>query len=250
MLQVSFDIPNRQYRGHVTTDLEILSSSQHICVNTSNLELSNITLEATPGQKPPVNCVGLEQNSSMGVARLDFGISLPAGKYKLRTNFSGKIRNGLQGVYVNKFVDENGHEQDGVATMFAATEARSFFPCWDQPDVKCSFELSVLLQRDEKLKVLSNMNVIKNSGSDEQINEFVKGDEKWCLYQFSKSPLMSTYLLCIVIGQYSSLSKQIGDTKISIYAPLNRAEEATFSLDTAVKCIRILLCILLNVMHY
>ena len=71
LFQVSFDIANRLYRGHVTTDLEILSSSQHICVNASNLELSNITLEARLGQKPPVKCVGLEQNSSMGVARLD-----------------------------------------------------------------------------------------------------------------------------------------------------------------------------------
>ena len=166
MFQVSFDITHRLYRGHVTTDLEILSSSQHICVNASNLELSNITLEARLGQKPPVKCVGLEQNSSMGVARLDFGTSLLPGKYQMRTNFSGKIRNGLQGVYLNKFVDENGHEQDGVATMFAATEARSFFPCWDQPDVKCSFELLVLVQNDEKLQVLSNMDVIDNPVRD------------------------------------------------------------------------------------
>ena len=239
LFQVSFDIAHRVYRGHVTTDLEILSSSQHICVNASNLELSNITLEARPGQKPPVKCVGLEQNSSMGVARLDFGTSLLPGKYQMRTNFSGKIRNGLQGVYLNKFVDENGHEQDGVATMFAATEARSFFPCWDQPDVKCSFELLVLVQNDEKLQVLSNMDVIENPVSDEHLNGFVKGEEKWNLHKFSKSPLMSTYLLCIVIGQYSSVSKPIGATKISVYAPLNRAEEATFSLDTAVKCIQI-----------
>ena len=205
----------------------------------SNLELSNITIEATPGQKPPVKCVGQEQNSSIGVARLDFGISLPVGKYKLSASFSGKIRNGLQGVYLNKFVDGHGHEKDGVATMFAATEARSFFPCWDQPDVKCSFEHLVLVQIDEDLQVLSNLDVMENQCGDETLNGFVKGDEKWRKYQFSKSPLMSTYLLCIVIGQYSSVSQLVGSTKISVYAPLNRAEEATFSLDTAVKCIKI-----------
>ena len=33
---------------------------------------------------------------------------------------------------------------------------------------------------------------------------------------------MSTYLLCIVIGRYSCLSKQAGNTTISVYAPLNR----------------------------
>ena len=46
-------------------------------------------------------------------------------------------------------------------------------------------------------------------------------------------------LLCIVIGQYSSVSRQLGSTNISVYAPMNRAQEATFSLDTAAKCIQI-----------
>ena len=57
--------------------------------------------------------------------------------------------------------------------------------------------------------------------------------------RFSKSPMMSTYLLCIVIGQYCALSRMAGNTKISVYAPLSRAEEANFSLNTAVKCIEI-----------
>ena len=34
------------------------------------------------------------------------------------------------------YVDESGVECDGVATLFAATEARSFCPCFDQPDMK------------------------------------------------------------------------------------------------------------------
>ena len=72
----------------------------------------------------------------------------------MKTNFTGTIRSGLQGVYLNKYTDSSGKERDGIATMFAATEARSFFPCWDQPDVKCSFDLTVLVHRTENLQVL------------------------------------------------------------------------------------------------
>jgi len=50
---------------------------------------------------------------------------------------------------------------------------------------------------------------------------------------------MSTYLLCFVIGQYSAVSQQVGQTRVSVYAPVNRSEEATFSLDTGVKCLQI-----------
>ena len=236
-IQVSFNIPDRQYRGSVITDLDILSSTQHLCVNTSNLELSNITIQQLESSSKPIHGIVTDYDSKIGVARLDFRTSLPVGKYKLKISYIGKIRTGLQGVYLNKYIDANGREQDGIATMFAATEARSFFPCWDQPDIKCSFELTVLVNKD--LQALSNMDVIED-GSDEDLDKFVTGDDgDWTVFRFSKSPKMSTYLLCIIVGQYSSVSKHVGNTRISVFAPLNRSEEATFSLDTAVKCIKI-----------
>ena len=239
-IKVSFNIPSKQYRGRVITDLDILSSTQHICVNTSNLQLQDVTIEPDLGLHKPIACVEVEHNSSIGVARLDFGTSLPVGKYKLHINFTGKVRSGLQGVYVNKYIDGNGLEKEGIATMFAATEARSFFPCWDQPDVKCAFELSVLVPRAEsELQVLSNMSTVAGEDAEDEVADFVTGGEQWRVWRFAKSPLMSTYLLCIVIGQYSSVSRQLGSTNISVYAPMNRAQEAAFSLDTAAKCIQI-----------
>jgi len=221
----------------VTTELELWSPTPCICVNISNIQLSNITIESVTGDLKQTGDVA-EYNSSIGVARLDFHTSLPMGKYKLKTNFTGTIRSGLQGVYLNKYTDSSGKERDGIATMFAATEARSFFPCWDQPDVKCSFDLTVLVHRTENLQVLSNMDTVVTNSSD-TLDEFVQGNEDWSVFKFSQSPKMSTYLLCFVIGQYSVQSRVVGPTKISVYAPLNRQEEAAFSLDTAAKCIQI-----------
>jgi len=235
-IQVAFHIPMRKYRGHVDTTLAILSPSQTICVNSSNLELENISLEGEDGRV----VVGLvaETNTSIGVVRLDFGVPIPVGQYTLAMDFSGQIRSGLQGVYINRFTDKDGGEKEGVSTMFAATEARSFFPCWDQPDVKCSFELRVLVQGGTELEVLSNMDRVEEQAEN---NQFVVGwgAGEWVEYKFAKSPLMSTYLLCIVIGQYSAISKQVGNTKISVYAPLNRGEEAAFAVETAVQCMEI-----------
>merc|ERR1719341_1807023 len=178
-IQVAFHIPMRRYRGHVDTTLDILSPSQTICLNSSNLDLENISLEGEDGRV----VVGLvsETNTSIGVVRIDFGAAVSAGRYTLAMDFSGQIRPGLQGVYINRFTDKDGGEKDGISTMFAATEARSFFPCWDQPDVKCSFQLRVCVQRGSELEVLSNMDVIENPVSDEHLNGFVKGEEKWNL---------------------------------------------------------------------
>ena len=46
----------------------------------------------------------------------------------------------------------------GAATMFAATEARSCFPCFDEPHFKAIFALEVTV--DQKLLVISNMPIM------------------------------------------------------------------------------------------
>ena len=237
-IQVSFNIPDRSYQGRVITNLSILSPSQHICLNSINLELSNIVI-VSEDTAASVKGFVADSNKSIGVIRIDFGHILQTGNYRLQMNFKGKIRVGLQGVYLNKFVDAGGVEQDGVATMFAATDARSFFPCWDQPDMKCSFELTVLVDKSRNYTVLSNMN---QTDSDDVMDDDVIASDagvEWSVHKFSRSPSMSTYLLCFVIGQYSAVSQQVGQTRVSVYAPVNRSEEATFSLDTGVKCLQI-----------
>ena len=48
------------------------------------------------------------------------------------------IRDKSHEVYTRliSFKDKNGDMKMGAATMFAATEARSCFPCFDEPDFK------------------------------------------------------------------------------------------------------------------
>ena len=232
-ITVSFNIGERKYKGCVVSDIDILVPTRHICLNSANLHITNIKVF-----NDEENFEGSisDSDSSIGVVRFEFGVPLPAGRYKLSMDFTGKIRSGLQGVYINKFIGADGKEKEGVATMFAATEARSFFPCWDQPDLKCSYQLTVITQQAEELTVLSNMDLVESEDNN------LLQDPDWGamkMSRFSKSPKMSTYLLCIVIGQYCSQSRMAGNTRISVYAPLSREGEATFSLNTTVRCIEI-----------
>ena len=50
---------------------------------------------------------------------------------------------------------------------------------------------------------------------------------------------MSTYLLCLVVGQYSVTSRMVGNTRVSVHCPTNRTQEGVFAVETAVKCVQI-----------
>ena len=234
----AFDIPAREFRCSVATKLTFEQPSATVFLNSQNLELSNVRLVEEKTERIVAGEVA-EREDIVGVARIEMREEMPAGEYTLHLDCRGAIRTGLQGVYINKFVDEGNQEKDGVSTMFAATEARSFIPCWDQPNVKCSFSLTVAV--GEELQVLSNMGGVKEENWQEVSSHVLPQESRsgWSLHCFPSTPRMSTYLLCLVVGQYSATSRMVGNTRVSVHCPSNRTQEGVFAVETAVKCVQI-----------
>ena len=111
----------------------------------------------------------------------------------------------------------------GAATLFAATEARSCFPCFDEPNFKAIFALEVTV--DQNLLVISNMPVMDS----EKIDSRRKDTFEW-------SKEMSTYLVCIVIGQYDFIQTKANNrTLIRVFTPHGQREQGRFCLEVAKK---------------
>jgi aminopeptidase 2 len=72
-----------------------------------------------------------------------------------------------------------------VVTQFEATDCRRAFPCWDEPALKATFD--VTLNVDPAHTALSNMNQIKET-------EITKNGKVLKSCTFAKTPLMSTYV--------------------------------------------------------
>jgi len=241
-LLLGFHTYSRQYGGLLTANLDVSKQTNTIFLNAKKLDLKEISIIGD-GDNDVDTLRGkvTETDTKNGVCRLTFERELLPGAYSLCIKFNGKVRPGLQGVYPNNYVNSSGAESEGVATMLAATEARTFFPCWDQPDVKCSFDLEIVTP--DGLEPLSNMGcVYQRDVADEYswlTGHFIPQPATWRSFTFARSPKMSTYLMCVIIGQFQCLSEQVGDTKISVYAPLPRVSEGSFALDIAAKCLQL-----------
>jgi len=74
-----------------------------------------------------------------------------------------------------------------AATYFEPSEARQMFPCWDEPALKATFDISVMHHR--KYRVLSNMPIRE---------QFIEQDDMVRTH-FDKTPIMSTYLVAIIV---------------------------------------------------
>ena len=107
--------------------------------------------------------------------------------------FEGILNDRLLGFYRSRY-EQNGKTKYLATTQFEAADARRAFPCWDEPEAKATFEISIIA--DNKFTAISNMPVKtkKKTGS------------KTTVYNFQKTPLVSTYLIYLGVGEFEYLS--------------------------------------------
>lgn len=79
---------------------------------------------------------------------------------KIFIAFKGKLEDGLAGYYLSSYIDNESKERRYLSiTQFESTDARRAFPCFDEPEMKAKFTIS--LGHNDKYTALSNMNEIK-----------------------------------------------------------------------------------------
>jgi tricorn protease interacting factor F2/3 len=137
-------------------------------------------------------------------------------------NFEGELKEVLGGIYLSKYKDKE-EEKYLITTQFEPIEARKAFPCFDDPDKKATFDLTLIFPKD--LKAISNTLPIE---------EEILGEKKKVI--FETSPKMSTYLLYIGIGDFYFLEDKYKDVLIRVaFTPKEKLEGAKFALENCKK---------------
>ncbi|HVL33132.1 MAG TPA: aminopeptidase N [Actinomycetota bacterium] len=104
-------------------------------------------------------------------------------------------------------VDKNPY----LHTQCEAREAHKIFPCFDQPDLKATFQLSV--------RAPGGWKVISNTDPDSKPTEPL--EHTW---NFARSKTMSTYLFVLVAGPYHEVRRQHRDIDMGLYCRKSMAQ--------------------------
>jgi len=210
-VHLTTDLDSGQFCGSVKIDFLIKQYNQtYIKLDTSHLkiDLSSITLLLMP-LFSKIDCsVELNELNEFLEIRLSnettFMIDIP---YRLIINsFSGHITTENQiGFYrstvdILSYNDTQSSEMSirkkhyGI-TQMSPTHCRRVFPCFDQPSLRATFDLTLDIPRH--MQALSNMPQLYS-----QDNLMNSGTKR---IHFQRTPSMPTFLLCFVIGEFDVL---------------------------------------------
>jgi puromycin-sensitive aminopeptidase len=145
------------------------------------------------------------------------------GEYNLSIIFSGIINESLRGFYKSKYILD-GEEKYIATTQFEATDARRAFPCFDEPAHKAVFEVSLIIPE--------NHTAISNT-LPTSIKEHLAG---YNIVTFAPTPIMSTYLLAFIIGEFEYIEGKSKDgVQIRVFTTPGKKHQAKFALEVAIK---------------
>ncbi|MGI8753000.1 MAG: M1 family aminopeptidase [Acidimicrobiales bacterium] len=217
-LELAPDLAASSFSGTVAIDLEMTVEAREMTFNSAELVIHQAELTGPDGEAHTAS-VTLDEAEQRATLAFDTVLAAGAG-YRLAMRFTGILNDQLRGFYRSRFDDDDGVSHTIATTQFEPADARRAFPCWDEPELKATFAVALVV--DEELTALSNGAEISSEGI---------GDGKRRV-RFAETMPMSTYLVAFVIGPFEvSAPTEVDGVPLRIATPPGRAELTGYAAE-------------------
>lgn len=218
VLPVSYDItinPNAQamtFTGSETITVDVRTATRTITLNAAELAISKATVDGKP--------VPFTLDAANQRVTLTLPAAAKVGVHKIGFAWTGKINESAAGFFAIDYTNSDGSKARMLATQFEAPDARRFAPMWDEPNFKAKFTLRAVAPKGQL--AFSNMPAVVTRRPD--------GSQ---LYSFSQSPIMSSYLLFLGMGDMERRTVMSGNTEIGVITRKGVADQGDYALASA-----------------
>ncbi|XP_004519875.1 puromycin-sensitive aminopeptidase isoform X2 [Ceratitis capitata] len=210
------------FEGKTSVHIKICDATKSITLNALDITLGKVELDINGEILQPSN---ISYSTDNETATLTFAQELPAdASGVLNISFAGELNDKMKGFYRSKYFTPGGEERYAGVTQFEATDARRCFPCWDEPAIKATFDITLVVPQDRV--ALSNMPEVQEENIENNLRRI----------RFDRTPIMSTYLVAVVVGEYDHVEGKSEDGVIvRVFTPIGKKEQGLFALEVATK---------------
>jgi aminopeptidase N len=215
------DIDKLVFAGTETVKLNVRSPVRQLVLNALDLKIEAASID---DKELPVSAIKTDSKSEL--LTLALPSELAVGDHTLALRFAGKINQQGQGLFYMHYQEQSsGARKTMLGTQFEATDARRFFPCWDEPVFRARFQLTAVVP--ESWLAVSNMPI-------ESEKKIAGGKE----VRFAATPPMSSYLNVFVAGELDSIESRSGPTQLRLIATKGKAEMGRYALEATAQILQ------------
>ncbi len=223
-LELAPDLVEGTFGGTSSTVMEVIEPAGQVVLNAADLDLTEAWVRADGGRRIEVSSISMDTEAER--ATLVLAEELVPGQHVLHTCFSGVLNDKLKGFYRSTFTDDDGNEHVIATTQMEATDARRAFPCWDEPDLKATFSVTLVIDQD--LLAVSNSREI---GREQR-------DGNKVAVSFAETMKMSTYLVAFIVGPLEATPPVDVDGKdLRVVYPRGKGGLTGFALEVGRFCL-------------
>jgi aminopeptidase N/puromycin-sensitive aminopeptidase len=240
-LTITPDLAKARFAGVETIEVVLDAPATAITLNAAEIEFgavrayqwpSGLIFDPAPNKHwkdlppPHYDLMQLDKNPETAAVTLDeakqqatfaFAHPLAAGPVTLQITYTGILNDKLRGFYLSR----TRLRSYGV-TQFEATDARRAFPCFDEPALKATFDVGLVIDAGDT--AISNMPVVSDTPGPVDGKHTLK---------FATTPKMSTYLLAWLVGDFQCSQGKSDGVPIRACATPDKVRLTPFALESA-----------------
>ena len=188
---LAFDLVagSAEYSGRATISFEVLPGRSPIWLDLTSSE-------------PFVTLDGRALTGAVSGHRIALPDDLASGPAVLEIDY--RNRYDVTGDGFHRFIDPED-ETEYVYSNFQPFDAHRLFPCFDQPDIKATYQLTVDAPADWAVV----------SASPATVEELPDGRRR---HRFARTPRFSTYLLPLIAGHWHAVHEERDGMALGLYA--------------------------------
>lgn len=222
-LTIEPDLGAATYAGTETVVVDVAEPVTEVVLNAAELDIDEAWLLGPDGRLDATPSV----DETCERLTLAMAGTVTPGEWTVHVRFRGVLNDKLKGFYRSTFTDESGTERVIGTTQMEPTDARRAFPCWDEPDLKAVFGVTLVV--DEGLLAISNGGVVREEPT---------GNGKVAV-TFADTIPMSTYLVAFVVGPLVATAPvDVDGIPLRVVHVPGKENLTRFALDAGAFCLR------------
>jgi len=216
------DLADATFSGRVLIEVTVEATTRLIALNAKELEISSVHVDGAIA----VHALDVESE------RLVIGTTqdVPTGTTMIDISFTGRLNDKLRGFYRSTFRGDDGTEHVIAASQMQSTDCRRAFPCFDEPDFKAVFAVTIASEPDHL--------AISNGPEIERTLVEIDGRTK-SLVRFADTMPMSTYLVAFVVGPLEATpTVDVGGVPLRLVHVPGKSHLTAFGLDVGARSLQ------------